>query len=160
MNITDALYRAVHDYPGGSECLAPRMGMRASSLDHKVSPTYLGAHCSPDDMARIMEFTGDHGALQALGLRLGYALLHLAKPDAQLGPDFVHALSTTVREFGEFISEASTNLADGRVSDNELRRIERELADMMAAAQALYGLAARINRDAKPASDNAPGSRP
>ena len=151
MNITDALYRAVHSYAGGSESLAPRMGMRASSLDHKVSPTYPGAHCSPEEMVTICELTGDHGPLQAMALRLGYALLPLQRPDTELGPEFTQALAKTVREFGEFISEISTDLADARVSDNELRRIERELADMLAATQALYGLAARINRDAKPA---------
>ena len=160
MNITDALYRAVHSYPGGSESLAPRMGMRASSLDHKVSPTYPGAHCSPEEMAAIMELTGDHGPLQALAMRLGYSLLPLSRPGTQVGLEVVRQLAAAVREFGEFIGEISNDLADGQVSDNELRRIQHELADMMGAAQSLYGLAARMNHDAKPASDNAPGSRP
>lgn len=161
MNITDALYRAVHSYAGGSESLAPRMGMRASSLDHKVSPTYPGAHCSPEEMVAICELTGDHGPLQALALRLGYALLPLAKYEgSQADAELVRQLATSVREFGEFISEISTDLADGKVSDNELRRIEHELADMMGAAQSLYGLAARINRDAKPAPPPMPGSMP
>lgn len=152
MNITDALYRAVHTYAGGSESLAPRMGMRASSLDHKVSPTYPGAHCSPQEMAAIMELTGDHGPLQALAMRLGYALLPLPRADdvAQIDGELVRQLASSVREFGEFITEISTDLADGKVSDNELRRIERELTDMMTAAQSLYAYAARLNQDAKP----------
>ena len=150
MNITDALYRAAHAYPGGLEALAVRMGISASSLAHKVSPNYPGAHCSPQEMAAIMEFTGDHGALQALAGRMRYMLL----PMVAKGPvdaEFTQRLATSVKEFGEFIAAISADLGDGRVTDNELRRIECELADMQAATAALYALAARLNRDAKPA---------
>jgi len=63
MNITDALYRAAHDYPGGIEALAVRMRISPSSLAHKVSPNYPGAHCSPGEMAQICEFTSDHSPL-------------------------------------------------------------------------------------------------
>lgn len=151
MNITDGLYRAAHNYPGGIEALAPRLHISPSSLWHKVSPTYPGAHCSPDEMAAIMEFSEDHSALQALAARLRYVLLPMP-PAGCLDAEFAQRLAASVREFGEFIGEISADIADGRVSDNELRRIERELADMMAASQALYALAARLNRDAKPAA--------
>ncbi|RYF36321.1 MAG: hypothetical protein EOO21_02240 [Comamonadaceae bacterium] len=36
------------------------------------------------------------------------------------------ALSALSREFGELCSEACTALADSRVSDNEMKRLERE----------------------------------
>lgn len=32
MKVKDALYHAVHDYPGGAASLAPRMGVSASTL--------------------------------------------------------------------------------------------------------------------------------
>jgi hypothetical protein len=144
MNITDALHRAVHSYPGGAESLAPRMRISASSLSHKVSPTYPGAHCSPDEMAVIMELTGDHGPMQALAQRLGYVLLPV--PAAVSSDQFAQRLAASVREFGEFVAEVAKDLADNQVSDNELRRIERELAEMMGAAQALYAYAAGRNK--------------
>jgi hypothetical protein len=150
MNITDALYRAVHAYPGGAESLAPRMRISASSLSQKVSPTYPGAHCSPDEMAAIMDLTGDHGALHALSARMGYMLL--AAPEVAMGGEvFAERLATSVREFAEFIGTVTKDLADGQVSDNELREIERELLDMISAAQALHALAARLNQQRRPA---------
>lgn len=149
MNITDALYRAAHHYPGGLEALALRMGISASSLAHKVSPNYPGAHCSPQEMADIMEFTADHGALHAMAGRMRYMLLPMV-PEGEVDGEFAQRLAGTVKEFGEFIAEISSDLADGRVTDNELKRIERELSDMQAATAALYALAARLNRDAKP----------
>lgn len=150
MNITDALYRAAHDYPGGIEALAVRMRISPSSLAHKVSPNYPGAHCSPGEMAQICEFTSDHSPLQALAGQLGYQLLPIVQ-QGEVDSEFTLRLARTVKEFGEFISEISTDLADGKVTDNELKRIERELADMVAASQALYAVAARINSAAKPA---------
>lgn len=151
MHITDALYRAAHNYPhGGIEALATRMGISPSSLAHKVSPTYPTAHCSPGEMAQIMELTGDHSALQALADRLGYLLVPL--PQGEAGAGFAQELATTVHEFGQFIAEASQDLADGRVTDTELRRIEREGAQALAAIQQLMALAGRINLEAKPAA--------
>lgn len=38
MNVTDAAYDTVHQYPGGSEALAPRLGMSAAVLRGKVNP--------------------------------------------------------------------------------------------------------------------------
>lgn len=156
MNITDALHRAVHSYPGGAESLAPRMRISASSLSHKVSPTYPGAHCSPDEMATIMELTGDHGPMQALAGRLGYMLMPLPAVGMP-GDQFAQRLATSVQEFGEFVAEVAKDLADNQVSDNELRRIERELSEMMVAAQALYAYAAARNK--LPADDSAPSLR-
>ncbi|MEY2686585.1 MAG: hypothetical protein RL375_783 [Pseudomonadota bacterium] len=149
MNITDALYRAAHNYPGGLEALAMRMGISASSLAHKVSPNYPGAHCSPTEVVMIMEFTSDHSALQAMAGRMRYMLLPMV-PDGEMDGEFAQRLAGSVKEFGEFIAEISSDLSDGRVTDNELKRIERELAEMQSATAALYALAARLNRDAKP----------
>jgi hypothetical protein len=151
MNITDALYRAAHRYPGGIEALAARMHISPSSVAHKVSPNYPGAHCSPQEMVEIMEFTGDHSALQAMAGQLRYMLLPMVLPAGeQADGEFVQRLAGSCKEFGEFIAEISSDLVDGRVTDNELKRIEAELADMIAAAQALYAVAARINQSAKP----------
>lgn len=155
MNITDALHRAVHSYPGGAESLAPRLRISASSLSHKVSPTYPTAHCSPGEMAAIMELTGDHGPLQALAERLGYMLLPMPAVGMD-GDQLAQRMAASVREFGEFVAEVAKDLADNQVSDNELRAIERELAEMMGAAQQLYAYAAARNGQAGRAGDAAP----
>lgn len=38
MNVTDAAYDTVHQHPGGSEALAPRLGISAAVLRGKVNP--------------------------------------------------------------------------------------------------------------------------
>lgn len=151
MHIVDALYRAAHNYPhGGIDALAGRLGISVNSLQHKVNPSYAGAHCSPGEMAQIMELTGDHGALQALAARLGYVLLQV--PQASADGGFSRELAATVQEFGQFIGEISHDLADGVVTATELRRIEKEGADALHAMQNLMALAAQIHEVAKPAA--------
>ena len=155
MNIIDALYRAAHNYPhGGIDALATRMGISASSLQHKVKPANTCAHCSPGEMAQICELTGDHGAAHALAGRLGYVMLAVPSMHG-VDSGFAAELAATVKEFGQFIAEVSEDLADGEVTDNELRRIEREATEMLAAVQKLTMLAARINQAGKPAPDRA-----
>lgn len=154
MNITDALYRAAHNYPhGGIDALATRMGISPSSLAHKVKPSNAGAHCSPGEMAQICELTGDHGALHALAGRLGYVLLPVPQLVEGADSGFTQELVSTVREFGELITEVSSDLEDGRVTDTELRRIEGQAAGALSAIQKLVQLADRINQQGKPASE-------
>lgn len=151
MHIVDALYRAAHNYPhGGIDALASRLGISANSLQHKVNPTYPGAHCSPGEMAQIMELTGDHSALQALAARLGYVLLQFPQGGTEAG--FSRELASTVQQFGEFIAEVSQDLVDGLVTTTELRRIEKEGADALHAMQSLMALAAQMHESAKPVS--------
>ncbi len=41
MNIVDAAYHTVHDYPGGANALAPRMGIKSPAvLNSKVKSEY------------------------------------------------------------------------------------------------------------------------
>lgn len=66
VNVDDAFYSLVHDYPGGSESLAPRMGVSASVLRSKALP-----HCKTHlptvrDLRSCMALSGDLRPLHAL----------------------------------------------------------------------------------------------
>lgn len=148
MDLTIALQRAVRGFEHGTAALAARMGLQLTSLYHKVSPTYPTSHCSPEEMLEIMQITGDHGALQALAGNLGYVLL--PAPDLAADTPCTLALAQSVQEFGEFAAESARGLADGRISDNELARIEREGAQALAAIQELMRVAARVHQAGKP----------
>ena len=154
MDITRALYRAVHGYPKGTEALAACLAMPRTSLLHKVNPQYPGAHCSPEEAVQIQLETGDHGAHHAQGALLGY--IHLPAPQAGEGGDeTARALADTVREFGEFVSRTAADLADGVCTANELGAIEREGAEALAAMQRLIALAQRIHSAGRPGGGEA-----
>ncbi len=149
MDITLALQRAVRSYEHGTEALASILGISKHSLNHKVDPRDSGAHCSPDEVHRIQEITGDHGPLFAQAEALGYLLLPM--PDVETGStESTNALTAAVVEFGEFISEAARDMHDNSVSDNELSRIEREGTQALAAIHKLMQVAHALNRTKKP----------
>lgn len=150
MDLTLALQRAVRGFALGTEALAARLRMSVTSLNHKVSPSYPGAHCSPEEACEIMEVTGDHGALHAMAGRLNYVLLPMPATTSAFGDETAQHLAETVREFGEFVSRAATDLADGRCTGNELVQLEREGAEAMAAMQRLLALAQRMHLAGRP----------
>lgn len=151
MNITAALYRAAHGYPGGMAKLAQFVGCSEHGLQHKVSPSYPGAHCSPDEFVTICEVTQDLGPLQAMALRLGQLVVPLPSAAGVTG-DVAVKLAATCQSFGELITEYSASLADGQVNQNELRRIEREGADLIADVHALLAHANAQHEASKPSA--------
>lgn len=66
MDFTRALQRMVRRYAGGSAALAARMDMSTTTLSHKASPTYEGQFFSPEEVAQLIDETGDRGYLNTL----------------------------------------------------------------------------------------------
>ena len=61
MNVKDATHATVHDYPGGAESLAPRMGIKSPQvLRNKVNPATDTHHLRLDEAVRMMAVTGDY----------------------------------------------------------------------------------------------------
>lgn len=150
MNLTAHLYRAAHNFPPGMGTLASALGVAESSLQNKVSITNPGAHCSPEEMARILELTGDHGALHALNARLGYVALALPRMSDASDDSAVQLMTSSIKEFGELMAETSADLANGQVSDNELKRITKEGVEAIAAIQQLLAYVQQRNEAGKP----------
>jgi len=123
MNVTDAADATVHDYPGGSESLAPRMGMSAAVLRNKVNPGNDRNHLSLSEADRLMRVTGDHRILQALADQHGY-VLQRADDAARSGSvlDGVLAFHAAGGELHVAIHDA---LADGLITEREMSLIEK-----------------------------------
>ena len=162
MSLTTHLYRAAHNCPLGMAKLAEAMStpdepVTESSLQKKVNMRYPGAHCSPEQTARLLELSGDHGYLFALNHRLGYAAPWLL-PQLADGMDSsaVALMSWSIKEFGELMSEVSKDLANGQVSDNEMMRIEKEGREAISAIQHMIAYAQQRNLALKPQAERAP----
>ena len=137
MNIADAAYTAVHDYPGGALALAPRLGMSGSILSNKVNPNINTHHLTLAEALRITTLTGDMRILHAMCSELH----HMAIPLPTVGDeDVMTAMTSTIAEFGDYLKAASDALADGKVTKLELRKIGKEMGDLMAQAGKLMHL--------------------
>lgn len=148
MNLLDAAYNTVHDYPGGSQSLAPRMGKSATSLSHEVTCTGT-AKLGLLDAAKITMLTGDLRILQAFAANQGQMLVPLPHLEA-MSDDSMLRLADAAREFGEMCTAVASTLADGVITDNELERIDRESGELIASVHALRESLAARNRAAKP----------
>ncbi|HWK70010.1 MAG TPA: phage regulatory CII family protein [Burkholderiaceae bacterium] len=146
MNVLDAFYHTVHDYPGGSESLAPRMGMTPAILNNKADPKK--EHNKPllVDADNIIGLTGDFRVLQALAHKHGFLLV---KAPSGAGDSSDMAVLEQVVGLGvangQFMQTIHSALADGRVDESEMKRIraaERELQTVAATVtQRMEGMA-------------------
>lgn len=81
MNIDDAAHAVVHDYPGGSESLAPRLGMSAAVLRNKVNTNNATHHLTLREAVRISALTQDDRILRAAAAECGRVVLDLPTAD-------------------------------------------------------------------------------
>lgn len=121
MNIIDSAHRTVHAYPGGSESLAPRIGMSPAVLRNKVNPNNATHHLSLVEADEIMGITGDHRMLHDLAAAHGYTLQRIDAPSASAS--VLGLLLATNASKGEFAQALHDALADGLITDNEMRVI-------------------------------------
>src|SRR5690606_27107847 len=75
MNSIDAAYATVHDYPGGSESLGPRVGISPAVLRNKVNPNNETHHLTFAEARRVAAITDDFRMLQAWAHEAGFLLV-------------------------------------------------------------------------------------
>lgn len=133
-SVLDAAYLTAHEYPGGVPALAARMGVKSHGvLAHKLNPNDNANHLTVRDLMALMTLTGDHRALHAMCMELGYMALPL--PTSQLGEEAVaEALTDTCKEFADYLQSVTGALSDNKVTANDLRKVRKELGEMVATA--------------------------
>lgn len=139
MNVADAAYAVVHDYPGGTESLAPRLGMSGAVLRNKANPHCDTHRLALDEAVRITDITNDDRMLRAWAAHRGQALVDLDVGEPR-GPVVAHVLDMQTHE-GELSRVLASALADGVITPNEMRAIDAAALDVQGA---LLGLVNRL----------------
>ncbi|KIP87478.1 hypothetical protein SN15_01955 [Stenotrophomonas maltophilia] len=129
MNVTDAAYDTVHEYPGGSEPLAQRMGMSSATLRGKVKPNNDRNLLSLQEADALMGKTGDYRILHAMAAEHGFVVQRV---DAPKSGNLIGALLSAASAKGELSQLIADALADGKVSANEADDIGRACAAVQA----------------------------
>lgn len=143
--ILDAAYNVAHDYPGGAESLAPRLGKLGTSLCHELTATGT-AKLGLIDAVKITDFASDLRILQAWATHAGQQLVPL--PITEGGDECLTKVSAMARAFGELLTEVTADLGDGKISNNELKRVEREAGELISSvSEVLRALRARNQAD-------------
>ncbi len=131
MNVSDAAYDTVHEYPGGSESLAPRMsnGMSAATLRGKVNPNNDRNLLSLQEANELMGKSGDYRILHAMAADHGFVVQRV---DAPQSGSMIGALLAAAAAKGDLSQIIADALADGQISPNEADQIGRACAKVQA----------------------------
>lgn len=146
--VLDAAFNLVHDYPGGAESLGPRIKKSPTTLSHEVKRTGT-AKFGLEDSVKLTVLSGNRAILNAFAAECGCLVLPM--PSVESGLDTFHGLADAAREFSEFVASVADAAADGRVTGNELARVDRELSELLARGQAIRATLAMIHESGKPA---------
>lgn len=131
MNILDAAYHVVHDYPGGAESLGPRIGKSPTTLSHEVAKVG-AAKFGLETAIKVTTMSKDMRILDAFAMHCGYMTLplpELANPDNET---CISELGIILSEVGELVRDTTKSLRDGVISGNEMSRIDRECGVLVA----------------------------
>lgn len=144
MNITDAAFATVHDYPGGSESLGPRVGLDPAVLRNKVNPNNTTHHLRLDEALRLQGISGDHRICRSMNEALGYLppipRVEVEVSDAALLETYTRLMS----ELGEFSTTFHQALMDGRLTSKEIDGMQVEMLEFFAAGEELLNRARQI----------------
>lgn len=148
MTVIDTAFHVVHDYPGGSTSLAPRMGKNPATLCHEVKGRD-GYKLGLADAVKVTLLTDDMRILHAFAAECGHMALRL--PDTAELPDAcaLGRISALAREFNDLVQAFTAGVTDGRVSANELAGIRRRWGEMLLAGSALVDHASALHNTHK-----------
>lgn len=141
MNILDTLRAVAHDYKGGCESLAPRLGMSAAVLRSKVNPNTDTHKATLMDAVQITDMADDDRVLEAWARDRGYALVHLPDVEGCTDAAIVELMGEAWSTHGLVGKEICKTLEDGRVEHKEVERVEGRIFKH---AQVLFNIAARL----------------
>jgi hypothetical protein len=146
-SVLDAAFHLVHDAPGGAVALAPRIGKNPATLSHELTASGT-AKFALVDAVKLTMLTGDLRILNAFAGAAGCVVL--PSPHHALGIGAFEQLAGTAKEFGEFVTSVAESVRDGRVTANELARVDAELAELIQAGQEVRATLAAMHEASKP----------
>jgi hypothetical protein len=154
MNRRDAALHLAQRYPGGIDALAQRLGKRPDTLRKELTGVN-GYKWGVDDEEMLVAMCVAANVPDALApitaaaANLGILLIPLPQ-QIDSGSDVFHRLAHTAQEFSTFMKDVAEAIEYGKVSANELRKAERDLAELVSDGQGCVGVLRKMHETAKP----------
>ena len=144
MNISDAAYHTVHDYPGGSNTLAPRLGIKSPAvLNSKVNPNTETHHLTLIEASKLMELTNDYRILQSLNAHHGKVAINLPCIPECRDTALTDLVLSLGMGGGDVYSLFKEMMADGRMTRGEAMDMSKVIHQLH---MVLAELDAQINK--------------
>ena len=139
----DAAHATVHDYPGGSESLAPRLGMSGSILRNKVNANINTNHLTLVEADKMMSVTGDYRILEALAQHHGYVIVPIANADTVSDMAILELVTQVWHFVGDLGIAVDDAFTGGRISKKQVNQVSESIHVL---EQAMHTLLARIDQ--------------
>jgi hypothetical protein len=150
MNVTDAAYHTVHDYPGGADSLAPRAGISSGQmLRNKVNPNQEGHHLSLAEAGRIVGITQDRRIPDAFAGLVGCVLINVADFNGVSDMALLETYTKLMSELGDFSQAFHKALSDGRITKKEIGQLEQQMREFQSAGAELISRAKQLTEPAR-----------
>lgn len=138
-SLIDGVRRAARSYPGGIDAVALRLGKSPSTLEKELrsAPGYkLGFEDAQEIMTLCRDVGSDH-ALDGLNAQADVLGAVVTLLPAGVDPSSCTGarVAKLMREFSDVVASLGESLADGVITPNELRKIEAQWSEMVAAGQ-------------------------
>lgn len=157
MSPLDAMRLIIDNYPGGRAAIAVRIGkseevLRKETGGHGAFKHGLADAVTISDMCVEAQSPHCYAFVNAVAGRAG-RLVELPAAAAATRQDIRTDLAGLLKECSDSLTAVTEALADEAISDNELRRVEREIAELIERAQAVCMGARARHAAGKPAVD-------
>ncbi|MDA8093404.1 MAG: phage regulatory CII family protein [Betaproteobacteria bacterium] len=127
MDVQDAAYNTVHDYPGGCRSLAPRLGMSPNVLQNKVNPSQEYHKLTLAEALKIQAVTGDIRILRAMAEDLGFVCVPIPSFDGVADMELLDAYTAMVEDEGQFASDFRSAMRERSISRKEFERLRADI---------------------------------
>ncbi|MDB5822211.1 MAG: hypothetical protein JWR21_915 [Herminiimonas sp.] len=139
MNQADALYKVACKYPGGIEALAGRMDMSTNVLRNKLAPRTVTHHITWAEVSEIVEYLQEAKVedallpLRAQNWRHGLVAFAMPALESLSEDQLAMTVCKVMKEAGDVAEAVGDAMADGKITLEEMDRIEREFHEALAA---------------------------
>lgn len=135
MNSVAAAYSTVHDYKGGSESLGPLVGISPAVLRNKVNPNNDTHHLTFSEARKIADMTGDFRMLKAWAHEAGFLLVRAPETCTnECDMSVLEQMAGFMVACGGFGAEIHASLADGKITKDEIAKVEDKAREVMRSA--------------------------
>jgi hypothetical protein len=139
MNLQDALYTVARKFPDGLDKLAKLMGMSEAVLRMKVSPKVTTHHLSDAEFSEVIQLCHEAGVedallpLRALNWKHGLVAFSLPALGEHTDEQLANTVCRVMKEAGDVAASVAESMADGKITMQEMDKIEREFQEALAA---------------------------
>jgi len=135
MNSDLAAYDTVHGHKGGSETLGPLVGISPAVLRSKVNLSNTTHHLTFAEARRIAGMTGDFRMLKAWANEAGFLLVKAPESCAnECDMSVLEQMAGFMVACGGFGAEIHASLADGKITKDEIAKVEDKAREVMRSA--------------------------